>query len=170
MAKKRIIFRLKNVERVMQQINDRIKEIEGDVTTQGFIRFGIELRRSMENESPTVPRDTGNLRSSYFMAIKSSTGTHNEGTGFSAQTKIAAYHKQRQAAIVSGARTIVQSSNKPLMLFGFSANYSIPVHERTGGNINWSHPGSGALFFQKGLERMRDGRGIQILRDSAKLK
>lgn len=156
MSKGIVTFRIKGIDDAIAAINKDMEGIADRITTKGFIRVGIYLRTSMENTSPLIPMDTGNLRASWFTTAKSSKGKQiDTGSGFSASTEgIKPEDKQAQATIVAKCRSIVHAAARPLMVFGFSANYAAPVHENTG-NVKWKKAGSGPLFFQKALERGR---------------
>lgn len=159
-------FRIDGIDNVINKINEKMKTIEGNISTKGFIRVAIAIRQSMEKNTPYIPRDTGNLRASWFTAIKSNTSTKMEGIGYNAGIKgVQQKDKQTQAAVVANSRAVVMASNKPLMVFGFAANYAAPVHEMTG--VNWKVPGSGPYFFQRALEREKENI-ITILANNAK--
>ena len=160
-------FRIKGIDKVINELNKAMQEKKQRITIQGFIRVAIAIRRSMETNTPYIPRDTGNLRASWFTAIKGPSGkTNNKGIGYSATTQGKVEDKQKQAAVVAQARTIVESSIQPLMIFGFSANYAAAVHEEKR-QVEWKVQGSGPKFFQRALEREK-GKILQILADSEK--
>lgn len=39
------------------------------------------------------------------------------------------------------------------LIFGFSANYAVFVHEKIGADVNWNREGSGPKFLQAALKR-----------------
>lgn len=153
-------FRIEGVDKVIREIHDTIKDKVNNMSNKGFIRVGILLRNSMEHNAPGIPVDTGNLKSSWFTVSKGYGGTVNsKGSGFDGTLpRVRPQHKLNQAAMVSLAKVVVQSSAKPLIIFGFAANYAVPVHEL--------HK-SKSKFFQKALEREK-GRILEILAKSVK--
>lgn len=61
MARKRVT----GVDKVLRNLNREIKQIEG-LTMKGLIQSAVLIRRDMEQTSPKIPVDTGNLRASWF--------------------------------------------------------------------------------------------------------
>lgn len=153
-------FRIDGIDKVINEINAKIKDMAKEISNKGFIRVGILLRNSMEHNAPGIPVDTGNLKASWFTVSKGYGGTVNSnGSGFDGTLpRVRPQHKLKQAAVVAKSKVVVQSSAKPLMIFGFAANYAVPVHEL--------HK-SKSKFFQKALEREK-GRILEILAKSVK--
>lgn len=164
---KRKRFHIEGIDEVMKRIEKEMNKKSVNITSTGFIRISMLVRNDMEANFPRIPLDTGNLRASYFTTLKDSRNrTQDVGSGFdSTTTGKSAEEKQAQAAFVSLMRQTVNASKKPLMIFGFSANYAKAVHEMKG-NVNWKRPGSGSKFFEKSLQRL-EKQIINILADSA---
>jgi hypothetical protein len=161
-------FRIKGIDKVINELNAEMQKMQTSISTQGFIRVAIVLRRSMATNTPYIPIDTGNLRASWFTAIKGIAGkTTSQGVGFSAATKGKVLDKQKQAAVVATVRAVVESKKNPLMIFGFSANYAAAVHEEKR-KVEWKVAGAGPKFFQKALEREK-GNILKILAENGKL-
>ena len=57
--------RVTGVDKVLKNLNKEVQAIEGR-TLKGLIRAAIIVRRGMEESSPKIPIDTGNLRASWF--------------------------------------------------------------------------------------------------------
>lgn len=153
---------LKGLQNVINNLNKEIKKIEG-ATIQGLIKSSIIIRRDMDQTTPMIPVDWGNLRASWITVAKG-VETNNAAT-FKGETP---YEKKKAAqmavdhkTILSQAKGEVSTNPSPMVVMGFTANYAEYVHElgetvRPGVEINWSRPGSGARFFQSALERNRD--------------
>ena len=62
-----------------------------------------------------------------------------------------------------------QANGNPFLTCGFSANYSVYVHELLGKSVNWKRPGSGPKFFQASLRR-NTGRIIAVIKEEAQIK
>lgn len=59
---------------------------------------------------------------------------------------------------------------KSVVIFGYSANYAIFVHEMVGGEsgINWSRPNSGAKWFEHAIKR-NVNRVLHIIAGNSKI-
>jgi hypothetical protein len=57
----------------------------------------------------------------------------------------------------------------PLVRCGFTANYSLYVHEMLNPDINWTRNNSGPKFFEYAVKRNRDVI-LKIIRDNVKIK
>ena len=100
---------------------------------QGLLEGLIDLREDMENTNPTIPVLTGNLRASWFIDIKK-------------RENIA---KKYAFAAEAGFSTAGLDPD--------GKEYAVYVHEMIdeayGKKINWTRPGSGPKFLEKGLIR-----------------
>lgn len=161
--RKNISFSVEGVDKVMNNLNKEMNKIEGTVTKKGFARVAMAVYQDMEGNYPKIPVRTGNLRASWFVSIKGHKGDiSNVGTGFSKTISgVSTGAKQGQASVVSSARSVVNSSKQPMMIFGFSAGYAAAVHEMKG-SVNWNRSGSGAKFFETSLNRLQS-KLIKIL-------
>lgn len=159
---------ISGVEKVMQNLNKEYAKLKGEKTAAGLARVAIIVRRAGEDDSPTTPLDTGNLRASFFAAIKGSEGLIFDGTGVGSKSnRRGAENTAFQTMVVDVARQAADASPFPVMFFGYSARYAAAVHEMVG-DINWSKKGSGAKFFEHSL-RSKKGEILKILADSIKL-
>ena len=61
-----------------------------------------------------------------------------------------------------------RSKGKSVVVFGYSANYALYVHEMLGA-INWSRPNSGAKWFEYAIKRNVD-RILAIIAGNVKIK
>ena len=140
---------LKGIDNVMRNLNIKLAKMKIK-SLAGLISAAILIRVDMDKVPPLIPVDTGNLRGSWF--VTSSKGTSVRGGSFSGEDagKMAAKHGQ----VVSTAAAKAQASPFPMVIIGFSAIYSVLVHEMVG-DINWNRPGSGGHFFISSLNRNR---------------
>lgn len=160
---------LKGIENVMKGLNKELKRMKGEITSKGFIRVAMLIRNTTENRYPITPVDTGNLRASWFVAIKDNVGAFNAGQGFSTNRKKRKSKRdtQFQQLVVSTARAAVQANPNPVMIFGFAANYAAIVHENLAAK-NWQRPNSGPKFLEIAL-RTNEKQILRLLADSIKI-
>jgi hypothetical protein len=155
-------FTLKGITKITENINKEVKKMEGKVTSKGFIRVAMDVYDHMEKNYPLIPLDTGNLRASYFATIKGSDASSKVGSGYS-RSKTGKEDKAHQQQIVAMAKSVVESQPHPAMVFGFSANYALMVHEKM--EAEWSRPGSGPKYFEAAL-KANQNKIIETLRQS----
>lgn len=75
---------IKGFDKVMSNLNKEIAGIENR-SMKGLIEGAIIIERSMDDNSPKVPLDTGNLRSSYYSEpFKTNSGMPAIRLGFAA--------------------------------------------------------------------------------------
>jgi hypothetical protein len=89
--------------------------------------------------TPTVPKDTGNLRNSMFF-------TYSKGKKDGSGTK-------QDNNLISRCESeckIAYTINKPVAIIGFAAEYAARVHEAV--NQRFREPGSGAKYFETHLK------------------
>lgn len=139
---------LLGIDKVMRKLNREIVKIKGK-TIAGLIEASIIIRRDMDLRPPKIPvGDTGNLRASWF----TTTGIviSESGGGFKGENagEMSIDHTKVVTAATGKARGIPH----PVLIMGFSANYSGAVHEMVG-DINWNRPESGAFFFKSAVSR-----------------
>ena len=162
MAKK--VFELKGVKKFMDNLNKEIRELEGR-TLQGLIEAVIELQREAE---PGTPLDLGNLRSSWFsVSFKSGAGDLLIGE-FKGED--ASVLKQRHSEVVQAAKQAASSLGKnstPVVLFGYSANYAVFVHENV--DAKFKRPGAKARWLYAALQTARE-RMLQKIHENARFR
>jgi len=144
---------IKGIDEVMKNLNKEVNKIEG-VTMAGLIKAGIEVRRSMEKESPMTPVDTGNLRSSFSMLT--STG----------KVLASGNNPSFTSELSTTVSTLAKGSGKMMVALGFGANYAYWVHENV--DAKFQRPGAGAKFFEAALKRNQP-KMLQIIADNVKL-
>lgn len=164
---------IKGLDKVLKNLNKEIENIKGR-TLKGFIQSAVLIRRDMEDTSPKIPVDTGNLRASWFVA----TSKGNISSGNSAKFKgenageMASNHI---ATIYSNLGAIKGGLG---IIMGFTAHYAVFVHEMIGANFarpkviggkeTKRREGAGAKFFEAALKRNTD-KILEIVGKSARI-
>ena len=165
-------FKLKGIDKVLANLNKEIKKIEGR-SLKGLIRGSIIVRRAMEKEVPKTPIDTGNLRSSYFTVTNKGGTPHGRSPNF---TNKGFDGKEKKVDIAKLQVDHEKAVNKhktnakgptPFIIFGYSANYALFVHEDIG--ANFQRPGAGAKFFEVALQR-NTKKILEVIAKEAKIK
>lgn len=161
------LYTIKGVDTVMKNLDKKISSFQKNITSAGFIRVAMEIYRRADTNTPLVPVDTGNLRASYFAFVKDSQGSESSFSTTAGRKKgIKKELLQQQQANKSRAKsTLKKLAKNGGMVFGFAANYAIPVHENH--TANWKRPGAGSNYFLAHL-KAAEGTIIKILKDSAK--
>jgi len=132
-----VTVRLQGIEKAIKDINKYLVDYKGE-TDKVFFEFYAKVRQDAMTVTPTVPKDTGNLRNSMFF-------TYSKGTKGGRGEKQDSSLISRCQAECSIAYTI----NKPTAIIGFAAEYATFVHEAL--NIHFREPGSGAKYFETHL-------------------
>lgn len=133
---------------VMRNLNKHIAEIKAG-TMRGYIRAAIIIRRSMDLQEPLIPVDLGNLRASWFVVTSGGDFDSQEPTEAPSRGFVGDNAYQLaidRSNVISGMQTAadILSAKGPVVIFGFSANYAMRVHENYG--AHFQRPGSGAGF------------------------
>ncbi len=174
MAKKYVT----GLEEVVKNLNDRIKEIQGEPTLKGLVRGARIILEDMEKTPPVIPVDTGNLRNSVFTITSQGKveagqnptfvdkyyGTSGEGKSIKIPAK---EFYERHKAVLAFYGSEVTKLKKPAVVLGFSAYYAWFVHEMVG--ANFKRPGSGAKFLEAAIKRNTD-KIIKVIQEEAKFK
>lgn len=161
------LYTIKGVDTVMKNLDKKISSFQKNITSAGFIRVAMEIHRRVDTDTPLVPVDTGNLRASYFAFVQDSQGSESSFSSTAGTKKdVKQEILQQQQANKSKAKSMLKKLAKNGgMVFGFAANYAIPVHENH--TANWKRPGAGSNYFLAHLKAAK-GTIIKILKDSAK--
>lgn len=141
---------LRGMGNVMNNLKAEIEKVKGKAL-RALVKGAILIRRDMDYKSPLIPVDLGNMRASFF-TVTSRGGLMSGGVGPGGAAK---FDDKRGDAgkLTSGHSASIATHGaritgpEPRVCLGFSAYYTVIVHEMTG-QINWSRPGSGAKFFQ----------------------
>jgi len=104
----------------------------------------------MEKDTPKIPVDTSNLRSSFSM-VTSGGQVLNSGNN---------------SAFTSELSTIASGSGKEMVALGFGANYAFWIHENM--DANFQRPGAGPKFLEMALNNNK-GKMLQIIKDNIKI-
>jgi len=147
---------VEGLENVLQRYREESKKVtEGG--TRGLVLFAVHIRRVTESEIPYTPYDKGNLRASWFTVAAH--GVIPDPLGFSGNFKTPRYKhitkgqlSGEHRAVVAASLSEVRSRKEPNLMFGYSANYALAVHEMVGVE-NWSKLGSDAKWLENHLGR-----------------
>lgn len=141
-------FKLKGVKKFMKQLNQEIRDLEGR-TLEGLIQAVIELQREAE---PGTPIDVGNLRASWFsVTYKGESIGIAQFTGQDASSLKANHNK-----IIQQATQVVKqlgSDAQPVVLFGYTANYAVFVHENV--DAKFKRPSARARWLYAAMQSAR---------------
>jgi len=165
--------RLTGIKQVTQGLNEAFKKIEKG-SVKGLIHAAIIIRRDMEDTSPKIPIDTGNLRASWFAVTKQG----NQSTGGQFKGEDGSKEKGLHSQAISQAKGMTSMIINPTIVLGFSASYAEIVHEMIGADFTsprvrrgkeyTPRPGSGAKFFESAVYRNKD-KILQIIRKEAQV-
>lgn len=138
--------KIEGIDTVMNNIHKELKhlEIKG---LQGMIMAAVEIRRDMENTSPLIPIDVGNLRASWFVV----TALGKAAPPALFQGENAGQMKSEHNQVMTTMQATTKSFKHPVLIMGFSANYAVYVHENIG--ATFQRPEAGAKFFESALHR-----------------
>ena len=132
-----VTIRLEGIESAIKDINKYLVDYKGE-TDKVFFEFYAKVRQDAMTVTPTVPKDTGNLRNSMFF-------TYSKGKKDGSGTK-------QDNNLISRCESeckIAYTINKPVAIIGFAAEYAARVHEAV--NQRFREPGSGAKYFETHL-------------------
>ena len=153
---------------VIKNLNDQIALIKGR-TLKGLIRGSSVIKETMDSTPPTIPVDTGNMRHSWF------TVTNNGGViaGRNPSFVPSKYNDRDlgrlssdHARAISEAGALVKGK-EPAVALGFSAYYTMWVHENIG--ATFTKPGSGAKFFESAV-KASSRKVLDMIRMEAKIR
>lgn len=171
---------IEGCDRAMAAVNRRISRFIQYGTLGGLLKAVALVRRDMDKSYPKIPRDLGNLRSSFFVTSSSGKiamggGKEHSATGASGNfvgpkaSQIAADHTTTLSEMAPMAKALSKTYGGPVVIFGFSANYAMYVHEMWDQSIRWKHPQSGPGYFTVHLEKNKE-KMFQIIRDNSRIK
>ena len=163
-------------EAVLAKLKAELDKIEGK-TVKGLILAAAFVRRETENTPPLTPVDLGNLRASWFVATP--TRFAKGGGTIPFKGPKASIMATEHSATISEAKGMVSGDpKKPGIVFGYSANYALYVHENLGmhnpSSPYWMNrkkkwrPNSGPKWFQSALGT-NTKKMAQIIADNAKI-
>jgi len=133
-----VTVRLQGVDKAMRDINKYLVDYKGN-TDKVFFEFYAKVRQDAMTVTPTVPKDTGNLRNSMFFTYSKG---RKDGSG--------AKQDNNLISRCESECRIAYTINKPTAVIGFAAEYAAKVHEAV--NQRFREPGSGAKYFETHLK------------------
>ena len=142
-----ITGKIEGMEDVMKNLNKVLEDTRKN-SIEGLVDAAISVQREMESASPKTPVDTGNLRSSQFVVAND--GKVAVGNSATFQGEDASKAQSDHSSTISAEKAEV-AGKKPLVAFGFTANYAAAVHENT--EAKFQRPGAGAKFLQSAIQR-----------------
>lgn len=148
------------LEKLIANLNKEVVKIKGK-TMRGFIEVAILIRRSSETAAPVVPVDWGNLRNSFFTtAASGSASGHFKGPQ---SGELSAEHSSVKAKY----KAEVDKDPQPMMVLGYSANYSTFAHENM--EAHFQRPGSGPKFLETSIDHNKR-KILYLLKKYAEIK
>lgn len=133
-----VTVRLQGIEKAIKDINKYLVDYKGE-TDKVFFEFYAKVRQDAMTVTPTVPKDTGNLRNSMFFTYSKG---RKDGSG--------AKQDNNLISRCESECRIAYTINKPTAVIGFAAEYAAKVHEAV--NQRFREPGSGAKYFETHLK------------------
>ena len=133
-----VTVRLEGIEKAIKDINEYLVDYKGE-TDKVFFEFYAKVRQDAMTVTPTVPKDTGNLRNSMFFTYSKG---RKDGSG--------AKQDNNLISRCESECRIAYTINKPTAVIGFAAEYAAKVHEAV--NQRFREPGSGAKYFETHLK------------------
>ena len=167
-------YRISGLENVMANLQKQIKGIEVR-SVKGLVETSILIRRETETTSPLTPVDLGNLRASYFTVSTqgvvpiADTGSFRNKPGKAGKSENRAAKLQADhSRVISESQSLARSKKqKAVVVFGYSANYAMAVHEKMG--AEFQRPGAGPKWFEAAIKRNKS-QIVQIIKRNAKIK
>ena len=177
---------IKGMDVVMANLNKEILKIKRR-SLQGLIEGAMIVRRGMDHTPPKIPIDTGNLRASWF--VVTATGV-KEGHSPNFDGKDAGKLGTEHSSFVGEMKSLAAAIPEPVVIMGFTANYTFWVHEMVDANFAGDQSkikrtkkgkvtqatkkytrraGAGAKFFEASLKRNQK-LILQTIRDNAYIK
>lgn len=148
-----VTVRLQGVDKAMRDINKYLVDYKGE-TDKVFFEFYAKVRQDCMLTTPTVPKDTGNLRNSMFFTYSKG---KKDGSG--------AKQDNNLISRCESECKIAYTINKPVAIIGFAAEYAAIVHEAV--NQRFREPGSGAKYFETHIVS-NENYFVELLKKHAK--
>lgn len=155
-------YEVQGLDEVMERLNQAIGRIKGR-TLEGFIKGAVLIRRQSEDVPPLTPVDTGNLRASWFTVYTGPRSGETSDGNFKGDnaSRMASEH----SAAVSQARSAIEGSKEPVIVFGYTANYAGWVHENM--EARFQRPGAGPKFLQEAAIGARS-KVLKVIAEAAR--
>jgi len=149
---------------VMNNLNYEIRQLNGR-TLEGLIDAVIILQRAADK---SIPLDTGNLRASWFVVTSGSDNGDMVIGKFKGPN--ASEMTQDFSSVTTQAKQVAKANGRewrPLVLFGYTANYAVFVHEKV--DAKFKRPTAKARWLYSALKNNRKEM-IEAIRKKAKFK
>jgi len=148
--------KVSGIETISRNLTKAIDQLKMR-STPALIEIAIGIRRSMDNNAPSIPVDQGNLRNSWFIiAVEGGAEPAGKAPRFIGDQagKMSADH----STVKSKVRNQYRAFDSKIVVMGFSAFYAVYVHEMVGANFKQPKAGAvkaptGAKFFEAALAR-----------------
>lgn len=155
----------------LQKEIDKMK----NTSSEGVVKAANLIREETEKTSPTTPVDYGNLRASWF--VVSWKGVAPDPMGYSGHFKKnvkknipVSTFKTWHTEAINEARVIVGTNIKHAMvMFGYSANYALWVHEMMDVNFTTREPLAGPKWFQNAVYNNSD-KILRTIKENVRIK
>lgn len=160
---------------VVNNLNREIEQISGR-SLRGMLKAVVLIRRETETGVRT-PKDLGNLRHSFFTvtcrgSIQKGGGIHHTAEGNKGAFvgpkagELAAGHVNMLSESKLKVNELATVYRGPFLIFGYSVNYAMYVHENIG--AHFKARGSGPQWFQIAINKHRNNI-LTIIRNEAKI-
>lgn len=160
-------------EPIVRNLQLAISKIEV-ASERGLVNAVAHIRVKTEEETPSTPVDLGNLRASWFCASTKG-GIEKDPVGLSGSFKnnklrhipAAQFKLWHTAALAEAIITTKIYLHGSMVMFGYSANYAMWVHENIGATFKRLEPPAGPKWFENALDRNHD-KMLKIIRETSK--
>jgi len=169
--------RIKGFDIYLANLNRELMQNVPDRSVKGLIMAAALVRNETESKPPMTPLDYGNLKSSYFVVTAKGKEPNDAGNaGFVDNPKTglkASQLKSEHNDAITECKGIVKANEGTkgkFLIFGYSANYALFVHEMPEGNFTVKKGRvPGPKWFETAFKRNR-AKILQIIKDNAQIK
>jgi hypothetical protein len=162
---------------LMEELNLELSQIK-DGSVRGLVLAASYIYKKTESDTPLTPVDTGNLRSSWFVATPTGLAAGRKKNAFVGPD--AAKRQEEHLSVTTEAQGEAQAlttANHKVIVMGYTASYSGWVHEMIDANFNPEkrkgkrvrREGAGAKWLESAIKNNRS-KIVEIVRDNAKVK
>jgi len=158
---------------IMTNLNKELSKVKAK-SARGLVLAALHIRNATEASPPVTPVDLGNLRASWFIVAKKEGVVKGQSPPFVPGTKkkprpagFLSMLREEHAQLLSESQGEVAASPKIMVICGYSANYTAPVHEKLG--ARFKKQGAGPRWFQEHIERETPNI-LKIVEENAKIK
>jgi len=157
----------RELQNIIYNLNKEIMKVEG-ATQSGLIRAVNLIHQETEKGSVRVPVDTSNLRHSWFYVTAKGGvgGSTGKFIGKNAG-RLAAEHAAMRTEMKGKAKSLFTQYKGPFVIAGYSANYTLWVHEMMG--AKFKRRGAGPKWFEIAIKN-KQGEILKIIQSNAKIR